>query len=278
LRFLEGEVVQYRGVAYIVKGYQHPEGFLVAYPRYSLLTRTPLRHMALSYITEYEYWDCVKHKVPLVPLEKIQLLATKLEDYVLSAVRTLIYMLNVSENRVYVTGSSLILGDSNDVDVVLYGVDNSFVETLRSLVEKGLLKRSDHLLVSEYMRKHSSNFALHEYLALKKNTLLHLTLGDLHINLKLLKLERGHQSCVDPVYEYSYYTGLVEILRPLNPHILPARYSANYRGKEVLVESLRELYAELTPGVYYAEGARLEVRKNGLYLVPDHGVLKPVRI
>jgi len=44
------------------------------------------------------------------------------------------------------------------------------------------------------------------------------------------------------------------------------------------VASLRELYAELTPGLYYAEGARLEARKSGFYLVPDHGVLKPVRI
>jgi len=174
MRLLEGEVVQYRGVAYIVKGHQHPEGFPVAYLRYSLLTRTPLRHMTLSYTTEYKYWYCVKHRIPPVPLREVQLLSDKLEDRVLSAVRTLIYMLDISENHVYVTGSSLVLGDFNDVDVVLYGVNDSLVETLRSLLERGLPRRDNYLLIEEYTRRHSSSFTLHEYLALKKNTLLHL--------------------------------------------------------------------------------------------------------
>ncbi|MEM4662333.1 MAG: hypothetical protein QXQ73_06650, partial [Desulfurococcaceae archaeon] len=61
----------------------------------------------------------------------------------------------------------------------------------------------------------------------------------------------------------------------LNPHRIPARYKAFAGGQEVVIESLRELYAELPAGRYYAIDSRIEKRKSGLYLVPDHGVLRP---
>lgn len=278
MRLLEGEAVQYRGVVYLVKGYQHPEGFLVAYPRYNLLTRRPLQHMSAYYTVEYEYWDCVKHYVPLVPLSEALPVRAKLDERVLATVEILAHLLDVSSEQVYVSGSALVSDSYGDVDVVVYNVSEDSVERVKRLVEVGVFKRSAHLLVSEYVRKHGSQLALREYLVLKKNTILHFTLHGVHVNLKLVRLERGYQGCVDPVYEYSYYTGPVEVSRPETPHTLPARYSAKWRGGEVVVESLRELYAELTPGVYYAENARLEVRSSGLYLVPDHGVLKPVRV
>jgi hypothetical protein len=276
LRFLEGEAVEYKGILYLVKGYQHPEGFLVAYPRYDLLTRTPLQYMTSRYTINYEHWDCVKHTVPLIPLSSSMSVVLKLIEDVQSTVKTIVYLLEVSEDSVNVTGSSLVSSTPNDVDIVIYGATESIVERLSRLVERGVLEKSSYVLMSEYLRKHNSNLSIGEYMALKRNTLLHFTLRGLHVNLKLVELNRGYQGCVDPVFNYRFYTGLVEVFKPMNPHIIPARYSAKCDLGDVVLESLRELYAELTPGVYYAENARIEVRKSGLFLVPDHGVLRPL--
>lgn len=39
------------------------------------------------------------------------------------------------------------------------------------------------------------------------------------------------------------------------------------------METLREVYSELTPGDYYIAGGVIEDRRNKRVLVPDHGVI-----
>ncbi|MGC8983264.1 MAG: hypothetical protein ACP5KA_05920 [Desulfurococcaceae archaeon] len=274
MRLLEGEALLYGGVVYLVKGYQHPEGFVVAYPRYKALQQAKLeKHEAAARISEL-YWDCIKLRVPVVPLSKAYEYSPRPLNRAVEYAKS--FLESLLEVELHPTGSSLVSEGFRDLDFAVYGAPAWLVDRLRLLLNKGVLKRPLGLLVSEYLDKHAGYLKLEDYLYLKKNTILHFYFGGLHVNLKLLEYEKGFGTCVDYVYSYGDYTGVVSIERPLNPHVLPARYSARVGGREVVVESLRELYAELQPGTYYAERARLEARKGGIYLVPDHGVLRPL--
>ena len=55
--------------------------------------------------------------------------------------------------------------------------------------------------------------------------------------------------------------------------LLTEREFREILGARRILETLREVYAELTQGEYYVVNARLEERKGGVYLVPDHGFL-----
>lgn len=274
LKLIEGEAYLYGGVVYLAKGYQHPEGLVVAYPRYSALQRRKLRDYEKPLHAKVQWWDCIKREVPLLPLEKVHLYngPATLQSalYIKELLESLL------ERELYVTGSALVCEEFNDVDLVSYGADEETVERLKGLFEKGVLERHLPLLIKEYSLRHSGKLSLHEYLRVKKETVLHGYYKGVHVNLKLVELRRGYNYCFDPVEEVTSYTGYVEVVKALNPHLIPARYLARVGGREVLLETLRELYAELEPGFYYAVDAKFENRKSGLYLVPDHGVLKPL--
>ncbi|MEM4718427.1 MAG: hypothetical protein QXE81_06720 [Desulfurococcaceae archaeon] len=276
-RSLEGEAYLHQGVIYIAKGYQHPDGYVVAYPRYNALNRSKL--LAHEYIKHgiYKYWDCIKQVVPLIPLKKsFKLYSTyNIEvSYILEFIRSLLDR----EKEVYLTGSSLINKEFNDIDVVIYGSDESTVDNIERLFNQGVLSRSYYILIREHREKHFDKMKLEEYLKIKKNTILHGLFRNIHVNFKLVELEKGFNTCIDPVEKYSIYTGLIEVVKPINPHLIPARYVGIIGGEEITIESLREIYAELTPGKYYAENARVEDRSSDRFLVPDLGVLKPVNL
>ncbi|MEM0045454.1 MAG: hypothetical protein QXH02_04385 [Desulfurococcaceae archaeon] len=272
-RLLEGEPYLYRGVLYLAKGYQHPVGLVIAYPKYTAIKRSKLGdHEKLVYSSTV-YWDCIKQGVTTVPLDA----AYTCVNYAVSP--RVLYIKSLLgpllEAELHLTGSAMISESFNDVDFVVYGASDVVVEKLRAIFDRGILDRPVSLLIEEYSKKHRGRLRLEEYLYLKKNTILHCSFKGIHINFKLVELSRGYEGCIEPVEDYSYYSGPVEVVNALNPHRIPARYKAFAGGQEVVIESLRELYAELPAGRYYAIDSRIEKRKSGLYLVPDHGVLRP---
>lgn len=273
-RLLEGESYIHRGVLYLVKGYQHPKGLVIAYPKYTATRRSRLsEHEKLIHLNTI-YWDCIKQNVTAIPLSDAYLFT----NYVISP--RVLYIKSLLESlleaELHLTGSATISEDFNDVDFVVYGANESVVERLKRVFDQGVLDRPTSILVEEYSKKHHGKLKLEEYLRLKKNTILHGFFKGIHVNFKLVELVKGYEDCVEPVEDYSHYSGLVEIANALNPHRIPARYKAFAEGREVVVESLRELYAELPAGRYYAVNSRIEKRRDGLYLVPDHGILVPV--
>jgi len=273
-RLLEGEIYIYRGVLYVVKGYQHPEGFVIAYPRYSVLRGSMLSTHQREIYSQSIYWDCIKQCVPVISLSNsYRYVSRQVSRGVEQVKQTLESLL---EREIYLTGSALVSEEPRDLDLVVYGADSAVVENLEKLFERGVLKRAPSLIVKEYLEKHSNKMSLQDYMYLKKKTLLHGYLMGFHVNLKLIWLERGFSGCVDRVKEYTLFTGRVKVVKALNPHRLPARYLAITSSGEMCLESFRELYAELEPGEYYAVNSRVEERENGLYLVPDQGVLKPL--
>lgn len=277
LRLLEGELLLRSGVVYVVKGYQHPDDVVIAYPRYNLLEKRKLgKHEEYIYVNNY-YWDCLKSHVPVIPLRDIYPLHSVIEvNHEISVFKSTLE--SILERELYLTGSSILVEKPVDVDLVLYGADVDIVEKIRGLFNRGLFKRPLHVIVGEYIHRHRDRLELVEYYELKKDTILHGYFMNIHFNIKLYEYRKGYVKCTDPVLDYSSYSGIIKVLEPVNPRILPARYLALIKGRDIVIvlETHRELYAELKPGLYLVEKGRLENRSSGIYLLPDHGVLRPV--
>ncbi|MEM4481537.1 MAG: hypothetical protein QXV04_02290, partial [Desulfurococcaceae archaeon] len=229
-KLLEGEAYLYNGLLFLTKGYQHPEGFVVAYPRYSLLTGTKLRdYERLQYSTSF-YWSCIKQRVPTIPLSEAVVYKdgslSSAANYIIELIRSLL------EVDVYLTGSALIADSYNDIDIVVYGANQGVVERLSEAFNRGVIERSEWLIIEDYLGKHSKEMSLSDYLYLKRRTLLHGNYRGTHINLKLVEMKQGFNGCVDPVYSCSSYTGVVKLIEPLNPHLIPARYRVELDGRE----------------------------------------------
>lgn len=271
LRLLEGEVVAYNGLGWIVKGYQHPEKSVIAFPRYDLLNRRKLvSHEVMRLVEEHaEWWSCLKVKAPLLPLDNIAKYRPAM--MVPSAVEEITWILELSPLQIEVSGSYLVNPEeAGDIDVVVYGATDEVADRIRLLIERGVFKRpSLWILYREFTIKHVGALDVETYLASKSKTILSLALEGITVNLRLYGLKRGLSKCVDAVESRRGFRGIIELTDQANP-ILPSRRKALFEGDEVYFETHRELYAELPPGLYYVEGD-LEVRKSGVYIVADRG-------
>jgi len=278
LRMLEGELWEYNGVVYSVKGFQHPEGMLIAYPRYDLHRGSKVQDWLRDRYVHRVYWDCIKLYVPVIPLEESTPVTSRCNYRLQVLVDTISSLLEYPEEYIYLAGSSRLLGKYRDVDVVMYGVKSDVIEDLEGLVNRGVLKRvNEWVLVEEYLEKHRGGLSLTDYLRLKKKTILHMDLMGHHVNLRPVVFAKGLHGCVDPVHKASRYTGRVRVTERVVSHTVPSRYLVELEnGEEVIMESMREVYAELEEGEYMVLNGRLEERGNGVYLVPDHGWLKPL--
>lgn len=279
LRLLEGELVIHNGVGFIVKGYQHPGDYVIAYPRYDLMNYVKIPAYLITKHLSITYWDCIKQYVNIVPRENLVKHSHKtinsqnhwLKDYLSS-------ILDIDTNDIEFTGSIGIIDKWHDIDLVIYGCTEEVVNKINAFVERGILKRAgEHVLIKEYFEKHRDKLSLIEYLYLKKHTVLHLDVMGYHVNLKLYRYSKGFTTCVNPVIQVYSFTGEVYVFKNLTHSLLPSIYLARTSSvEELFIETHRELYAELIPGMYYAENCRLEHRKNGLFLVPDNCVFRPI--
>lgn len=263
------------GFIWIVKGYQHPPGKVFAFPRYNIISRSKsiiMRHRDSLY-----YWDCLKLEAPAINAEKAILYKPNLSHPISSIIKSVESLLDLDEEEYVVTGSILI-GANRDIDIVVYGVSDFLIDKIRDLVNKGVFEKADlYTLYKEYLAKHKGRVDLDTYLSVKKDTLLHLRYRGYHLNLRLVRFKQGVQKCVDPVFKRVFFIDEITIVKPLDYRVIPSRYLVEVRGRELYLETYRELYAELKPGKYYVEGF-LEYRRGGGYIVPDHGLLKLINI
>lgn len=279
MRLLEGEIVTYQGVAYIVKGYQHPDGHVIAYPRYDIVTGKKILDISLGKAT-FAYWDCIKQFVPMLPIDKVFEYQARLPlgRESSTVISTMSALLDLDPSNIYLTGSSIFQDTYNDVDLVIYGSNEELVERLRSLIEKGVLRRAgEETLVKEYFSKHSDKLGLMDYLNLKKSTILHLEVNGIHVNLKLYRFKQGFQTCREMVFQVKNYSGPVSVKKSLTPHLTPSLYIVELKNVgTIFMETHREVYCELQEGEYLVKEGRIEVREKDLFLVPDKGVLRPL--
>ena len=280
LRLLEGEPVQYKGAIWIVKGEQHPPGYLVAYPRYDLIRRDKLSsHEKNILIQEHLlYWDCLDLRVPVIPLHNTIQHYRELSWQAESS-KTIMEQIIGDLGEVIVSGSSIIMR-GNDVDLVIYTFKPALVvekikENLGVLIEEA----GTGDLYREWLLKHKSTLSFQEYLSLKKNSLLHIKIVGYPVSLRIVPYCHGFSSCIDPVFLRKRYSGYLDIVKPLSPYTTPARFLAKLSdGENIVLETRRILYAEAQIGRYFLENGYIEVRKTGKYIIPDHGILHPVNV
>ncbi len=280
LRLLEGEPVQYGDIIWIVKGEQHPPGYLVAYPRYDLIRKDRLsNHEKNILIREHIfYWDCLDLRVPVIRLHNTIQHYRGL-SWQAELVKTIMEQIIDDLGEVIISGSSIIM-TGNDVDLVVYTTKPVLVvEKIRDNLGVLIEEAGTGDLYREWLLKHKSTLSFQEYLCLKENSLLHIKILGYPVSLRIVPYYHGFSSCVDPVFLRKRYSGYLDIVRPLSPHTTPARFLARISGGEkVVLETRRILYAEAQIGRYFLENGYIEVRKTGKYIVPDHGILHPVNV
>ncbi len=280
LRLLEGEPVQYRGVIWIVKGEQHPPGYLVAYPRYDLMRRDKLSgHERNMLVQEHLfYWNCLDLCVPIIPLHNTIQHYRKL-SWQAEMIKIIMEQIIGDLGEVIVSGSSIIMR-GNDVDLVIYTVKPALV--VKKIKEsRGVLieEAGTGDLYREWLLKHKHVMSFQEYLGLKKNSILHIKIAGWPVSLRIVPYRHGFSSCINPVFLRRKYSGYLEIIRALSPYTTPARFLAKLQnGENIVLETRKILYAELQIGRYFLENGYIEVRKNGKYVIPDHGILHPVNV
>lgn len=267
-KLLEGEPLVYNGILWIVKGYQHPPGKIIAIPRYDLVNKR--KSIPVSrYVENMNYWDCLKIEVTMLDRGKTYPYKPCLNpsvEYIISFMRE--YM---GFKDYLVTGSTLI-GGGRDIDIIIYGFKQEYLDSIKELIKCKIVNRSLDLLFHEYFLKHIRDTNLETYIHIKKNTLLHILYRGVHINFKFLRYSHGYNYCVDPVYYRRFFYGEIKIIEPIDKYVIPSRYRVLYNDEEYVLESYREIYAELPIGKYYVEGF-LESRRDNTYIIPDHGRL-----
>ncbi len=277
IRLLDGEPVEYDGVLWIVKGYQHPVGYLVAYPRYSLVYNDKLpQHLAHKYAMDVlSYWDCIKQYLPLVPIGEAKTYRGYVDRRAYAMKRVIGDFIRT--DRVAITGSSLI-GWGRDIDIVVYGYDDSLIDTLYRLRSMGILRKpSIGTLYMEYYRKHRGVLSFIDYYRLKKDSILHGVFNGTPYSIRITLYEKGYHGCIDMVYRRGSFSGVLQIKDVIAKYTTPSRYLVEDReGGEYVLETYRILYSELEDhGRYYVEGV-IEERRDGYYIIPDHGYMKPL--
>lgn len=276
---MEGELYIYNGAIWVVKGYQHPEGFIIAYPKY-LIEHFPPRKMPNwlkeKYIIKEFYWDCINATVPVIPLSKSMYLGTRL----FGKARELAKLINEYANidlgeDVYFTGSAS-LGLNGDIDLVFYGNNVSWkvYNSLMALREAGVLKP---LSLSELLEEHKKNpwVSFSDYVALRSGSILQGSLMNIRYSIRLVPYEHGYGTCIDRVTEVREEFLKVKIVEALSPYTTPAMYRViveqyNY---EALLSSFKILFTELKPGATIEGIFRVEHREQLVkpILIPDVG-------
>ncbi len=276
---IEGIPLLYRGIIWIVKGYQHPRDGVIAYPRYDAVNRRKLRVWESYRLVRSRavYWDCIKQEVPVI--NGSPYIWRPSNDTVSRRLLELLGILQdyLGEENVYPSGSVLI-GDARDIDIVIRDIPASAVETLRSLRRNSILGTpGPGYLWKEYLSKHSHILSYTEYLVLKKSTLLHNVYKGIPVSIRINMYREGVNGCHDRVHDRRRAGPIkIHVVEAQSPYTTPARYKCwTEKYGSIMLETYRMVYAELEPGDYIFHGY-IEYRDNGVFLVPDHGYLKPL--
>ncbi|OYT38045.1 MAG: hypothetical protein B6U89_06430 [Desulfurococcales archaeon ex4484_58] len=271
IRCIDGEPVVYKGYLWFIKGYQHPPDKIIAFPRYNLINSSHVTSV-LQVVDQLYYWDCLKIEVPVIKLDEIMLYKPGLDNFIEYIVDTIVDMIGIDREDCVVSGSTL-LGRRRDLDIVVYGFSEEYISNIEKLLRERVFERIRYdQLYYEYLSKHVKDTDLYTYMYIKKDTILHFLFNNVHVNLRFNRFSRGVHGCVDPVYKREFFIGEIHVLKPIFKYVIPSKYLIRWYDRVLYLESYREIYSELPVGRYYVEGF-IEHRRDGEYIVPDHGRL-----
>lgn len=251
----------------LVRGYRHPEGYVVAEPYRSLDCRPP-RPVPTGFISciGVRYYLVPRHRVSIHdPMEALALLTPR--------ERTLVEELAYKLEAAYygVTGSRAVAcaTQGSDYDLVLHGVPDDVGEKLMLLRKRGLIRQcKTRQVLSKRAPRHPRDVALDE--SRIGMSLLDSCYRGLPYTIRVL-VRLDQEPCGEPVAPLGYHEGPLTIVEPVDPYRVPARYLVEIDGVgEAILETWRTRYQELAPGRYMARIA-LRLEKGRLVASPDHG-------
>jgi len=277
-RRIEGEALVYNGVIWITKGYQHPPWGIIAYPRYSLTSMRKLnvQEMLREMNSVLIYWDCLKQNIPIVPFSMAQPYHIREDRYTAMFRRLFSDEAGANSVEIMSTGSRIIGYETSDLDLILFGKYEEIVDTIRSLIRKGVLRRPDMgLLLNEY-KKHEKTLFFEDFIRLKRDSILLGYFMGTPYSIRISLYRRGFGACIDKVKYREKFEGTIEIIDYEYKYTTPARFiGKTIDNQEFILETYKILYAELNTGKYYVKGY-LEERGRKIFIIPDHGFLKPL--
>ncbi len=272
---LEGYIIEYSRlgdrVFFMVKGYEHPEGYYITVPyrtaRYRI--EDPYEWLRGAAPWMLSRVDCMPREVPLLPrasastcIDPARALELRWSSLPAQAKR----LLNALDFEwAGLTGSWALGFESrqSDVDLLLYGP--SVYEYVVEAYERGILRpcgaRGDRLA--------GRAVGLEDLYSVK---LVEACTGGLRVTLRILRsLEPQPCRRRRPL---GVVRGVVELVDVGESYLVPARYKAMLYSVEgvvpVILETWRTRYQELPPGTYWLEGEAW-VEDGAIIVSPDLG-------
>ncbi len=268
---IEGEIVLYKGVAWVVKGLVHPENGLIAYPRYLIIGRPRKLRIdeAMRFTREHtRFWDYLSIHVPIIPRTPLVFNpSVELKEFI-ETLRSFL----APEFRVIPTGSAAVgIEDFNDLDAVIVcqGVScQNVLETIHHLIDIGILRKGSGSALLDWLEKHSRSIDFYEYSRLKSESPLIGYFKGRPYTLRIVNTEFAPNK----VLSYRYVEGVATIVKCVSSHTTPCRYVAIMKGLgKIYIESYRLLFTFLPIGTQISATFRVELREDGLlYAIPDH--------
>jgi len=130
----EGFLLKFKDIIWMVKGIEHLEGFLVAFPRYKGKAKVVDPSLIVSSFNLYKTCDCAPVPVPLVPMDRSEVLDPR---SLIEADKEAKDLASVIAKGAGLTGSRAVGIEGGDIDLVYYSNFNEVIKALKELKEDG---------------------------------------------------------------------------------------------------------------------------------------------
>ncbi|GBF08504.1 hypothetical protein apy_02290 [Aeropyrum pernix] len=278
---VEGWIVEVPGSPaeyWVVKGYEHPPGKVVATPYRRGWRRLDPRSIKQAPIWTLGYFPCRGGPAPMLSLEAA--IAKPVNPWSALEIRyrdlphpIRVLLEEVNPELAGLTGSWAVFAEDggSDVDLLIYGDPSEIYTALESLASRGVIKPHRH---------ERSHYPLHG-VRLLDSCIKYGGVTSCY-TLRILRYTSPRE-CSRRLTAIGRYTGPIEIIgeqEPLDSILVPARYrSVLLRLRvEAVVETWRTSYQELKPGVYEGDLELFVDQHGGITASPDlDGKLKHVR-
>jgi|GEM_PF-876338 len=253
---IEGYLVKYKNYFWVVKGCEHFDNYIIAYPRYDIINQVKIKSTSRALdiarkLGVLRYNECLKLEVPLLRRDEIEDVLNPfnrdLWPELPREVDLILGDLDSNELRdVGLTGSYLVSTileniKPRDVDLVIRDVNVGFkvYKKLRELRERGSNKPLEEPEEFEGCDPETRTMLL-------KSRVLEGVIGDIIYSIRILSCRESFKPiCVE---SYGFYSGELIIVEDISPLIMPYTYIAESKLGKILVKSLRMRYSEIPVG------------------------------
>jgi hypothetical protein len=253
---IEGYLIKFRNYLWVVKGCEHFDDYVIAYPRYDIINHSKIKSLsrALDIARRFgvlRYNECLKLEVPLLRRDEVEEVFDPFNrefwPKLPQEVDLILGGLKPGElSEVGLTGSYLVsvLLDGikpRDVDLIVRGrvVGSKVYRRLKELREGGVSRPLE--VVDEFEGCDPKTRA-----TLLRNRVLEGVIGTTVYSIRIVSCrESVRPTCVEG---YEFFSGELVIVEDISSYIMPYTYVAECDFGRVLVRSLRMRYSEIPVG------------------------------